>query len=54
LVEATGADNTVKSNIAFANGDGTATYDLSDGNGNCALNTWEKNKFGSSNPPCID
>lgn len=47
-------DNVIRHNIAFANGDGINFFDLIDENENCVNNTWEKNKFRSSNAPCIE
>ena len=58
--DATG--NTIKHNIAFANGDGINSFDLIDANDNCRVcdllnnciyNNWIENKFRSSNQPCI-
>lgn len=52
-IEAGATDNSIKRNIAFANGDGISYFDLFDGNENCEDNTWKKNKFKTSNPQCI-
>ena len=45
--------NFIEHNTAFANGDGINSFDLIDENENCKGNKWKKNKFRSSNQPCI-
>ena len=46
-------ENSIKHNIAFANGDGIESFDLIDENENCKDNTWKRNKFRSRHPSCI-
>ena len=57
-IKAGATENLIKRNIAFANGDGIEFFDLIDentidGEPTCDLNTWKRNKFRSSNIPCI-
>jgi hypothetical protein len=52
-IKAGATENSIKRNILFANGDGIEFFDLIDENENCDLNTWKRNKFRSSNQPCI-
>jgi len=53
VIGAGATNNSVKCNIAFANGDGITYFDLSDSNENCDDNVWERNKFKNSSQPCI-
>jgi hypothetical protein len=53
-IEADATGNVIERNIVFANGDGINIFDLTDGNNNCEVNEWKRNKFRTSNIECID
>ena len=54
VIEAGATGNSIERNIAYANGDGTNYFDLSDGNVDCDANIWNENNFKNSNQSCIN